>query len=375
MKIVKLGSIVKIVKGKKATSVFDIQEDGSVRFIQIDDLRNDNNLKFTDEKGVFAKPDDVIIAWDGANAGTIGYGLEGIIGSTLAKLEIQNSEVYPRFLGRFLQSKSRYFRDGCTGATIPHISKQVLTNIHVSLPSIEDQKRTVKILDQVDALRKKRKQAVELLDDYLESVFLEMFGDPVRNPKGFEVARISDITSHIKDGPHVSPEYADTGVLILSTRNVRPGELVLEDAKYVSQHTFEELTKIFRPQKGDVLVTKGGTTGYAKVVDFDWPFCVWVHIAVLRPTPEIDSIYLEGAMNSDYCYRQSQLYTHGIANRDLGLTRIAKIKLLKPPLEEQQKYASRICSIRMIKQKMISQAEELEIQFQALMQKAFKGQL
>jgi type I restriction enzyme S subunit len=274
-----------------------------------------------------------------------------------------------------LQSKSRYFRDGCTGATIPHISKQVLTNIHVSLPSIEDQKRTVKILDQVDALRKKRKQAVELLDDYLESVFLEMFGDPVRNPKGFEVARISDITSHIKDGPHVSPEYADTGVLILSTRNVRPGELVLEDAKYVSQHTFEELTKIFRPQKGDVLVTKGGTTGYAKVVDFDWPFCVWVHIAVLRPTPEIDSIYLEGAMNSDYCYRQSQLYTHGIANRDLGLTRIAKIKLLKPPLEEQQKYASRICSIRMIKQKMISQAEELEIQFQALMQKAFKGQL
>ena len=95
--------------------------------------------------------------------------------------------------------------------------------------------------------------------------------------------------------------------VILSTRNVRPGELVLEDVKYVSQDTFEELTRIFRPQKGDVLVTKGGTTGYAKAVDFDWAFCVWVHIAVLRPISEIDPFYLEGAMNSDYCYKQSQL--------------------------------------------------------------------
>ncbi len=79
-----LENIVKISKGKKHNLVKSVTNN---RYIQIDDLRNDNLIKYTDDdKGTFVEPSDVIIAWDGANAGTIGYGLEGLIGSTLARL-------------------------------------------------------------------------------------------------------------------------------------------------------------------------------------------------------------------------------------------------------------------------------------------------
>lgn len=267
----------------------------------------------------------------------------------------------------FQREKDKY----CSGATQRAINNRGFEKLRVPSYSIDEQKKIAKILRCVETLRQKRTQSLQLLDEFLRATFQDMFSDPIVNTHNYDVVTVADITTNIKDGPHVSPRYVNKGIPILSTRNVRPGELLLEDMKYVSQDIFCELTKRFRPQKGDVLVTKGGTTGYAKVVDFDWPFCVWVHIAVLRPTHDVDSVYLEGAMNSEYCYLQSQRYTHGIANRDLGLTRIAKIKLLKPPKKVQQKYASIVRNHKEIKQKMQQSMTEIDNQFNALIQEVF----
>ena len=108
MKFEKLKNIVEIKKGKKPTFVEKPDKD-SVRVLQIDDLRNDINLKFTNDKtGIFAEKEDVLIAWDGANAGTIGYGKSGYIGSTIALLRKKKPELYSTtFIGIFLQSQFR----------------------------------------------------------------------------------------------------------------------------------------------------------------------------------------------------------------------------------------------------------------------------
>jgi len=93
----KVKDLFKIIKGKKVEQVYETNEN-TVRLIQIDDLRNDDNIKYCERKEeyIFANKNDVIIAWDGANAGTIGYGLEGAIGSTLAILrtDSNNSNIY-----------------------------------------------------------------------------------------------------------------------------------------------------------------------------------------------------------------------------------------------------------------------------------------
>ena len=261
------------------------------------------------------------------------------------------------------------------GGTRQALTFEKIRNFQIPLPPIAQQRRIAAILDRADAVRRKRKEAIALTEALLRSAFLEMFGDPVVNPKGWETVTVGDIISDVRDGPHVSPEYSEAGIPIISTRNIRPSRLVLEDVKYISDQTYTKLVKYFKPQRGDVLLTKGGTTGFAKVVDWDWSFAIWVHIAALRPTERIRAEFLESALNSPSCYAQSQRYTHGIANRDLGLTRIRKIQLSLPPLPLQDQF----CNFRQVLLKRLATQEqslnESSDLFNSLLQRAFRGEL
>ena len=191
MKFEKLKNIVEIKKGKKPSFV-DTPNENSVRVLQIDDLRNDNTPKFTNDKsGIFAKENDVLIAWDGANAGTIGYGKSGYIGSTIALLRKRQPELYSTtFIGIFLQSQSQYLRGKTTGSTIPHISRKALDDLEVPVISVTDQLHIANLLSKAENLISQRKESIRLLDEYLKSTFLEMFGDPVRNEKGWEKDKV-----------------------------------------------------------------------------------------------------------------------------------------------------------------------------------------
>lgn len=133
------------------------------------------------------------------------------------------------------------------------------------------------------------------------------------------------------DGPHFSPKYLDNGIPFLSARNVKADRWSLDDVKYVSGSDYRDFCKRVRPERGDVLYTKGGTTGVARAVDLTFPFQVWVHIAVLKlKRDRIDPEYLALALNSPRCYEQSQLFTRGATNQDLGLGRMKDIELPLP---------------------------------------------
>ncbi|MFN8391795.1 MAG: restriction endonuclease subunit S [Bdellovibrionota bacterium] len=322
------------------------------RFLRITDIQDGQvnwqtvpfcNVPPEDLDRYALRPGDIVFARTGATTGKsflISHCPEkAVFASYLIRVR-PLSTVDPRYLIRFFESSNywRQIRKGITGTAQGGLNASKLKRLAVPLPPLGEQKRIAAILDKADEIRRKREKAIELTDSFLRSVFLEMFGDPVTNPKGWPITTIGDATEAIKDGPHVSPEYAETGVPILSTRNIRPGRLILEDLKHVSSDTYAEITRRFRPSKGDVLLTKGGTTGYAKSVDWDWPFAVWVHLAVLRPKATVRPLFLEHMLNSEFCYKQSQRFTRGIANRDLGLTRIAKIHIPLPPIQEQLEF-------------------------------------
>lgn len=156
-------------------------------------------------------------------------------------------------------------------------------------------------------------------------------------PEGWSVVSLGRVVRSAVDGPHHSPTYVDEGVPFLSARNIKVDRWSLEDAKFISPADFEVYSRRVVPERGDVLYTKGGTTGVARVVDLDFSFQVWVHVAVLkvirtRILPE----YLALVLNSPRCYEQSQLLTRGATNQDLGLTRMKQILLPLPPLDEQE---------------------------------------
>jgi type I restriction enzyme S subunit len=125
--------------------------------------------------------------------------------------------------------------------------------------------------------------------------------------------------------------------MFLSARNVKVDGWSLDDAKYVSEEDYREFCKRIVPEVGDILYTKGGTTGIARVVDLTVSFQVWVHIAVLKLKQEkVNPYFLAYVLNSAACYGQSQLYTRGATNNDLGLTRLINIVLAIPPKAEQE---------------------------------------
>jgi type I restriction enzyme S subunit len=156
-------------------------------------------------------------------------------------------------------------------------------------------------------------------------------------PAHWRCLQVGKVCRQVSDGPHFSPKYVgDDGVLFLSARNVKVDGWSLDDVKYVSEDDCQEFDRRIVPEIGDVLYTKGGTTGIARVVDLSQRFQVWVHIAVLKLRSEhVDSYYLAHALNSVGCYEQSQLLTRGATNNDLGLTRLIKIWFVLPPIDEQ----------------------------------------
>ncbi|MHB8524222.1 MAG: restriction endonuclease subunit S [Limisphaerales bacterium] len=158
-------------------------------------------------------------------------------------------------------------------------------------------------------------------------------------PEKWEALTLRRVITAAIDRPHFSPQYYDSGIPFLSARNVKADRWSLDNAKFISEADYKEFCRRVRPEIGDVLFTKGGTTGVARAVDLKFPFQVWVHIAVLklnrqRITPE----FLAFCLNSPRCYEQSQLFTRGATNQDLGLGRLKEIELPVPPtLEEQRK--------------------------------------
>ena len=263
-----------------------------------------------------------------------------------------------------------------SGANLPRLGPKHLASFQIPLPPLDEQKRIAGILDAADALRTERREALGQLDTLLQSTFLDMFGDPVTNPMGWEQCVVGDVVHAAKDGPHVSPTYAESGIPFLSTRHIKPGEVVWEDLKYIDQDEANRQWKKCKPEFGDILYTKGGTTGIAARVTTSEPFAVWVHVALLKPiVKKAHPIWIEAMLNSAYCYTQSQRYTHGIANRDLGLKRMVKIQMYLPPLDLQHRFAAIVQSVEHQKASQRAHQAELDTLFASLQSRAFRGAL
>ncbi|HEW9752698.1 TPA: restriction endonuclease subunit S [Streptococcus pneumoniae] len=190
MKKVKLGEVLSLKKGKKATVLAE-QTTLSQRYIQIDDLRNNNNLKFTESLNMTeALPDDILIAWDGANAGTVGYGLSGAVGSTitvLKKNERYKEKIISDYLGVFLESKSKFiihvlrnnnYSRVISGSAQPQLPITKLKKILLPLPPLALQNEFADFVVQVDKSQSQLaiQKSLEELETLKKSLMQEYFG-------------------------------------------------------------------------------------------------------------------------------------------------------------------------------------------------------
>ena len=359
MKKVKLGEVVTLKKGKKAT-ILNEQTPLSQRYIQIDDLRNDNNLKFTESLNMTeALLDDILIAWDGANAGTIGYGLSGAVGSTimvLRKNEQYKDKIISDYLGVFLESKSQYLRYHSTGATIPHLNKNILLDLKLELLRIEEQENIICILNVIKRLITKRKCQLEELNLLVKSRFNEMFGDPILNDMGWEVTKLGELTNKISSGNTPkggSQVYVDRGIMFFRSQNVWKNKILLDDIAYIDDQTNRNMKDTIL-EHGDLLITKTGRVNTensslgrtAQYLGQSGKANINGHVYLVRINSDISKRFILEILISD-AYRDyiRRICVGGIDKRQLNKNHIEDFPIILPPLSLQNEFADFVAQV------------------------------
>lgn len=313
-----------------------------------------------------------MIAWDGANAGTIGYGKSGYIGSTIALLRKRQPELYSTtFIGIFLQSQSQYLRGKTTGSTIPHISRKALDDLEVPVISVTDQLHIANLLSKAENLISQRKESIRLLDEYLKSTFLEMFGDPVRNEKGWEKDKVIAFTDCIVPGRD-KPKSFTGNTPWFTTEDLNHKSYVTKSKKGLglSVEEIKEVRARVIPA-GSVLMTCVGDLGVISVCKENCVVNQQLHAFICKQ--EINNLFLMYSLSFqiNFMYKKATSTTVPYMNK----TTCNSIPVIKPPIELQTQFAQIVEKTEALKTQYQQSLQELEKLYGSLSQKAFKGEL
>lgn len=308
-------------------------------------------------------------------------GVDICISQDFTGLLPDRSRVDVGYLFRLLQASESYFKIHQRGATIQGVTRSVVKDLTIPLPLLAEQKRIAAILDQADALRVKRRAALGRLDALVQSVFLEMFGDPVTNPMGWEerqLAEVADIASGVTKGRKFGNKKTVT-VPYMRVANVQDGSIYTGDIKDIE--VLPEDIKKYQLEKGDILLTEGGDPdklGRGAVWKGEITPCIHQnHIFRVRLTsqqlvPEYLSALIASSRGKRYFLRAAK-QTTGIAS--INKTQLTAFPALIPKIDLQQKYLQAIEEIAGLRQQTSAQMSYFENLFHSLQQRAFRGEL
>lgn len=276
---------------------------------------------------------------------------------------------------KFRKSAERHMTGSAGQKRVP---KNFLDDVLIPLPSLEMQKKIAEVLDMAQELIDKRKRQIELLDKFLQSLFIEMFGDPVQNPNGWEEVKLKSACNKITDGTHNSPPNNKTGdYLYLTAKNIRKYGLDLKDVTYVAQEEHSKIYSRCNPEKGDILYIKDGvTTGIAQINTLEYEFSMLSSVALIKLKKEmLSEFYLRAFLNYPSTYSTIRTNMGGAAITRLTLNKIEEIRILVPPLDLQNKFASIVEATEKQRELMKRSLALMEMNLKGLMQRAFRGEL
>lgn len=359
-------------------------------FLNLEDtkyLSEKDYLKYKDKYQ--ANIDDVLVC----NIGTIGKSLrinkaeKFLIAWNLFLIKLDNTKLYSQYFAHYLNhlSDQNYFDKFLTGGTVKFINKKTMGNIQVPLFPLPQQKKIANILDAADALRKNDKALISKYDELTQALFLDMFGDPVSNPKGWETKTIEQITKSdkgsIKRGPFggaLKKEiFVEDGYLVYEQFHALNNDFS-RSRYFIDENKFEEL-KGFEVHPGDIIISCSGVyLGKLAIVPQNAKKGI-INQALLKVTLD------ESKMTNDFFVFQ---FSHKNfrekyfdANRGAGIpnfppmNEFKKFPFISPPIKLQNQFADRVTVIeeqKAIAQKSLEKSEEL---FNSLLQRAFKGEL
>ncbi|AEV17764.1 hypothetical protein GTCCBUS3UF5_4400 [Geobacillus thermoleovorans CCB_US3_UF5] len=284
-----------------------------------------------------------------------------------------NSQLDLYYLFYFLKSKSNFIESKGKGATVKGITVNLISNLEVPILPLTLQKKIASVLRKAQALINKRKAQIEALDQLTQSVFLEMFGDPVSN-KTWERRPLKDIAD-VRDGTHDSPKYVPNGYPLVTSKNIKNGKIDLSNVNYISEEDFININKRSKVDIGDIIMPMIGTIGNPIIVDEQPNFAI-KNVALIKfNNPLLVNIYLKYLLDSHYLDYILNKNKRGGTQKFLSLTDIRNMEIPLPPRDLQDKFSEIVKKIDSQKSILHKSLRELEKNFNSLMQRAFKGEL
>ncbi len=394
---VAIGSIAKTVtKGTTPTSIGYDFSDRGIPFLRVNNIQGgeldiDDILFINDEtdnalKRSRIQPRDVLLSI----AGTIGR--TAVVPDNAPAMNCNQAvaiirleeNVSPRYLSHWLNTGDAYRQisgSKVTG-TISNLSLGCIKNLEIPLPPIAEQRRIAAILDKADGVRRKRKEAIALTEELLRSAFLDMFGDPVTNPKGWEIKPLGDLLQNIESGwsPKCEAREADPdewGVLKLGAVTYGHFDSHENKAMLLENSPRPEL----EIKKGDLLVTRKNTyelVGASTFVQQTRPKLMLPDLIFrLKVIEEIEPVYLWQTLSQRSMRFQLSRLAGGTAGSmpNISKARLRTLKVPVPPTELQAKYRAVANQFWHKKTHQVHSQTISENLFNSLLQRAFRGEL
>ncbi|MFY7829150.1 MAG: restriction endonuclease subunit S [Flectobacillus sp.] len=265
-----------------------------------------------------------------------------------------------------------------TGSTRGKLTKSALDSIQIPLPPLPIQKRIAEILDTADALRRKDEALLKKYDELAQAIFIDMFGDPVKNEKGWEVKKLGDLfKSPVKCGPFGSAlkreEFVTFGIPVWNMDNIINYKFSKQCNLFIDDKKYQDL-KSYSTQNGDIIISRAGTVGKMCVVDTDIPKSIISTnlIKISLDSNQINPFYFTSLMKY-FGKKIGRLRTgsdNGFTHMNTGV--LEGLVIPVPPIIQQNVFLEVLKNIECQCQDITFKSENL---FNSLLQKAFNGEL
>ncbi|MBU4261102.1 MAG: restriction endonuclease subunit S [Proteobacteria bacterium] len=292
--------------------------------------------------------------------------------------------IYSKFLFYWLRKNRPYLESLGNGATFKEVSKAIVSRIEIPLPPLAEQKRIAAILDKADAIRRKRQAAIKLADDFLRATFLDMFGDPVTNPKGWDLVSLGDVSVKVQDGnyggkyPRSDELLPEGEIPFLTSACVGEGGIIKFDhIRYLSKKRNSELTKVSLSGRDILFTNRGANFGLSAIV----PECLksgnigpqltQMKLDENKMFPEV----LVMILNHQGINEKLRSLNSGSAMNFLGLAATKSFRIFCPPVTLQDKYLQLAQKTIQLNRRQEEGASFSSILFNSLTQRAFQGEL
>lgn len=290
-------------------------------------------------------------------------------------IEIKNKELDIRYLYHFLTKYINILRKNSIGGVIKYIKLGDLTDIKLSLPSIDEQQKIVSILDKADEIRTKKKQANEKLNEFLKSTFVEMFGDPKLNNKNLTVTSIKDLCQTMTGSTPKKDnlEYYNSKDIPW----VKTGEVINSyinnSTEYITHKAIKETNCKLFPVDTILVAMYGQGLTRGRVGMLKIPATTNQACCAILPSENINQEFLFNQLKIQY--KTLRDFGRGGNQPNLNMDIIKNFEIIFPPIEEQNKFAQIVKKVEAQKQKNEEVLKQMDNLFNSLSQKAFKGEL